>query len=57
MIVSENMPKIISIGLLITEKQSFKKMKIGSILACFISEIKKPDICNFPSIKYFVKLF
>ena len=52
--VSENTPKIISIGPLITEKQSFRKLKI---LVCFISKIKKPDIFNFPSIKYFVKCF
>ena len=56
-LVSENTPKIISIGLLITEKRSFKKLKILSILARFISKIKKPDIFNFPSIKYFVKCF
>ena len=55
--VSENAPKIISIGTLITEKLSFKKLKIWSILARFISKIKKSDILNFPSIKYFVKCF
>ena len=56
-LVSENMPKIISIGPLITEKQSFRKLKTLSILACFISKMKKPDIFNFPSIKCFVKRF
>ena len=55
--VSEKMPKIISIGPLITEKWSFKKLKILSILAHFISKIKKLDIFNFPSTKYFVKCF
>ena len=55
--VSENAPKIISIGTLIMEKRSFKKLKILSILASFISKIKKPDIFDFPSIKYFVNFF
>ena len=55
--VSENAPKIISIGTLITEKLSFKKLIILSILARFISKIKKSDIFNFLSIKYFVKCF
>ena len=54
-IVSENMPKIISIGLLITEKQPFKKLKNLSILARFISKIKKSHISNFLSVKYFGK--
>ena len=53
----ENTSKIISIGILITERQPFKRMKILSILACFISKIKKPDVFNFSSIKYFVKCF
>ena len=56
-LVSENMPKIVSIGPLVTEKRSFKKLKILSILTRFISKIKKPDIFNFPSIKYLVKRF
>ena len=55
--VSENTSKIISIGPLITEKQSFKKLKILSILARFISKIKKADIFYFASIKYFLKCF
>ena len=55
--ISENTPKIRSIGPLITEKRTFKKLKILSILVHFISKIKKPDIFNFPSIKYFVKYF
>ena len=55
--VSENTSKIISIGILITERQPFKRMNILSILARFISKIKKPDIFNFSSIKYFVKYF
>ena len=37
----ENMPKIISIGSLITEKRPFKRLKILSVLARFISKIKK----------------
>ena len=53
----ENTSKIISIGILITERQPFKRMKILSILARFISKIKKPDVFNFSSIKYFVKCF
>ena len=55
--VSESTPKIKSIGPLITEKRSFKKWKILPTFARFISKIKKPDIFNFPSIKYFVKRF
>ena len=55
--VSEKTPKIISIGPLIMEKRSFKKLKILSILAHFISKIKKLDIFNFPSTRYFVKCF
>ena len=54
-LVSENTPKVISIGPLITEKRSFKKLKILSVWACFISKIKKPDILDFSSIKYFAK--
>ena len=49
--------KITSIGSLITEKSSFKKLKILTILARFISKIEKPDLLNFPLIKYFVKCF
>ena len=51
--VSEN----ISVGSLITEKRSFKNLKMLSILARFISKIKKADISDFPSVKYFVKHF
>ena len=56
-LVFENMPKIISIGPLITEKQSFEKLEILSILARFISKMKKADIFNFLSVKYFGKSF
>ena len=52
------MPKIISIGLLITEKRSFKKLKILSIWRfLFQKQRKKPEIFNFPLIKYFVIRF
>ena len=51
--VSENTPKIISIGPRITEKLPFKKLKILSFLAPFISKIKTADIFNFLSVKYF----
>ena len=37
----ENIPKIISIGSLITEKRPFKRLKILSVLARFLSKIKK----------------
>ena len=53
----ENTPKIISIGSLITEKRPFKKLKILSALARFISKIKQADIFNFLSVKYFSKRF
>ena len=53
--VSENTPKIISIGTRITEKLPFKKLKILSFLASFISKTKTGDIFNFPSVKYFIK--
>ena len=49
------MPKIISIGPPITEKRPFKKLKILSFLALFISKIKTADIFNFLSVKYFGK--
>ena len=55
--VSENIPKIISIGVLITEKRSFKKLKILSILVRLFSKIKKPESFNFRLRKYFVKCF
>ena len=47
--------KIISIGPRITEKLPFKKLKILSFLAPFISKIKTADIFNFLSVKYFGK--
>ena len=50
-----NSPKIISIAPLVTEKRSFKKLKILSVLAHFISKIKKSDIFKFLSVKYFGK--
>ena len=53
--VSENTPKIISIGSRITEKLPFKKLEILSFLAPFISKIKTADIFNFLSVKYFGK--
>ena len=54
-LVSGNTPKIISIGLSIAQKRPFKKIKILSFLASFISKIETADIFNFPSIKYFGK--
>ena len=53
--VSENTPKIISIGPPIKQTRPFKKLKILSILAPFISKIKLAEICNFLSVKYFGK--
>ena len=53
--ISENKPKIISIGAPITKKRPFKKLKILSFLASFISKIKTAYIFNFPSVKYFGK--
>ena len=53
--VSENTPKIISIGPRIKEKLPFKKLKILSFLAPFFSKIKTADIFNFLSVKYFGK--
>ena len=54
--VFENTPKIISIGPRIKEKLPFKKLKILSFLAPFISKIKRADIFNFLSVKYFGKV-
>ena len=51
--LSENTPKITSIGTPITEKCLFKKLKILSFLAPFISKIKTVDISNFLSVRYF----
>ena len=56
-LVFENMPKIISISPLITEKRSIKKLKVLSVLARFISKMKKADIFSFLSVKYFGKRF
>ena len=53
--VSDNTPKIISIGTRITEKLPFKKLEILSFLASFISKTKTGDIFNFLSVKYFIK--
>ena len=49
------MPKIISIGPPITKKQPFKSLKSLSSLVPFISKIKRADIFNFLSVKYFDK--
>ena len=57
MLVSENTPKIISIGPLITEKRPFKKLKILSFLTRFISKLRKADIFNFLLAKYFGRPF
>ena len=57
MLVSENTPKIISIGPLITEKRPFKKLKILSFLTRFISKLRKADIFNFLLGKYFGRPF
>ena len=54
-LVFGNTPKIISIGLSLAQKRPFKKMKILSFLASFISKIKTADIFNFLSVKYFGK--
>ena len=40
-LIPENTPKIICMGPLITEKRSFKKSKILSLFARFISKIEK----------------
>ena len=56
-LVSENTPKIISIAPLITEKQSFKKIKTLPVSPCFISKIKKADVFKFLPVKCFVKRF
>ena len=57
MLVSQNTPKIISIGPLITEKQPFKKLKILSVLTRFISKLRKADIFNFLLAKCFGRRF
>ena len=49
------MPKIISVGLRITEKQPLKKFKILLFLAAFISKIKIAENFNFQRVKYFGK--
>ena len=53
--VSENTPKTISIRPCITEKLTFEKLKILSFLAPFISKLKRADILDFLSVKYFSK--
>ena len=53
--VSENKPKIISIGRRITEKLPFKELKMLSFLAFFISKTKTADIFNYLSVKCFIK--
>ena len=51
--VSENKPKIMFRGQPITEKLSFKKLKILLFLAPFISKTKIVGIFNFQSLRYF----
>ena len=51
--VSENTPKIVSIGPLIMEKRPFKKTKIFSSLSPFICKTKIADTLNFLLLKYF----
>ena len=51
----ENTPKTTSIGSPITEKLSFKKLKILSFLAPFISKTKTVDTFNFLLVRYFSK--
>ena len=53
--VSENAPKITSIGPPITQKRPFKKLKIWFFLAPFISKIKTVSIFDFLSVRYFSK--
>ena len=50
--VSQNTPKTTSTGSPITVKRSFKKLKILSFVAPFISTV---DIFNFLSVRYFRK--
>ena len=50
--VSENTPKIISIGQRITEKLPWK-LKMLSFLGVFYLKNKTTDIFNFLSVKYF----
>ena len=50
--VSQNTPKTTSIGSPITVKRAFKKLKILSFVAPFISTV---DIFNFLSVRYFRK--
>ena len=49
------MPKIISIGHPITEKEPIENLKILSPLAPFISKTEKANSLNFLSDKYFSK--
>ena len=55
--ISKNMPKIISIGPPVTEKQSFKILKILSSLAHFISKMKKDHNLNFPPVKNLANIY
>ena len=54
--MSENTLKITSIEPPITKKRPFKKLKMLSFLAPFISKIKTVDIFNFLSVRYFSKV-
>ena len=51
--VSENTPKIISLGPPMMEKRPFKKLKIWSSLLPFVSKTKIADTFNFLLLKYF----
>ena len=53
--ISKSTSKIISIRSLVTEKRSFKTLKILSYLARFISKTKKDQDLSFPSVNYFGK--
>ena len=53
--VSQSTLKTTSIGSPITEKRPFKKLKILSFVAPFISKIKTVGIFNFLSVRYFRK--
>ena len=53
----ENTPKTISIGSLITENRSFKKIENSVRFGAFYFKNKKADIFNFQSVKYFGKRF
>ena len=55
--VSEDMPKIVSIGQPIAEKRLFKKLKLLLFLASFISETKIVDIFNFPIFQFLTNVY